>query len=94
MWPWLPHRGSQGRSRSRLPGMARWQIQVTIDGHDHALVVDAETDDAAVARLEGDRAAARGDRMRRHFYDTPAGRIDVYWGRAAVVDVGAVTAAV
>lgn len=73
--------------------MARWQIEVTIDGHQHVLVVDADTADAAVVRLEHDRAAAQWDRMRRHFYDTPSGRVDVYWGRTAVVEVGAVTAA-
>lgn len=72
-----------------LAGMTRWQIPVTIDGHEHVLVVDAETTEAALSQLERHRAAAQGDRMRREFYDTPnGGRVDIYWGRAAIVQVG------
>lgn len=69
--------------------MARWQIPVTIDGHTVVLVLDADSAAAAAAQLTAHRARTAQDPTLHNNYLTDRGdRIDIRWGRTAVVDIG------
>jgi hypothetical protein len=74
--------------------MRYWQVPVTIDGHAYVLVLEAENPPDALAQLARHRARTAQDPTLHNNYVTgDGGRIDVRWGRAAVVDVGPVSPA-
>lgn len=74
--------------------MAEWHVAVEIDGHEHVLVLEADSAVSAAELLEKHRAAAAVDPSLHRPYRTPeGGRVDIRWGRAAIVEVRSVSRA-
>jgi hypothetical protein len=72
-----------------------WHVPTRLDGHEHVLVVEAESAAAVLAQLRADWAAAAADRTLVRPYQTAgAGTLYLRWGRLAVAEVHSVAPAI